>query len=130
MIPLYKLEKLPRSQRLRKTSRIFAEAEQKAAAGAGCDDPAYYAGLLELLAGDPAFSPAARSVFREAGTVFGGKTGIQDGSAPELRRALNSVRHIPGRRGRFPGQGIHSGLRGQRLPECVGGFWNRHVGLG
>ncbi|MDR0623420.1 MAG: TrmH family RNA methyltransferase [Treponema sp.] len=103
MIPLYKLEKLPRSQRLRKTSRIFAEAEQKAAAGAGCDDPAYYAGLLKLLAGDSAFSPAARSVFREAGTVFGGKTGIQDGSAPELRRALNSVRHILlAATGRFP----------------------------
>ncbi|MDR2259284.1 MAG: TrmH family RNA methyltransferase [Treponema sp.] len=101
MIPLYKLEKLPRSQRLRKIGRIFAEAEQKAGAGGG--DPAYYAGLLELLAGDRDFSPAARSAFREAGTALDGGTGIQDGGAPEIRRALNSVRHILlAATGRFP----------------------------
>jgi TrmH family RNA methyltransferase len=99
MIPFHKLEKLPRSQRLRKIGRIFAEAEQKA--GAGRDDPAYYAGLLELLAGDPAFSPAALSAFQEARTALRGGAGT--GAGPDIRRPLNTVRHVLlAETGRFP----------------------------
>jgi TrmH family RNA methyltransferase len=96
MIPLYKLEQVPRSQRLRKIGRLFAEAEQKAAAGP-YGDPAYYTGLLDLLAEDRIFSPAALSVFREARGVLAG------GAAPDIRRAFNSVRHILlAETGRFP----------------------------
>jgi TrmH family RNA methyltransferase len=99
MIPLYKLEKLPRSQRLRKIGRIFAEAEQ----GAGEYDPAYYAELLELLAGDQSFPPAALSAFREAKTAFRAGPGVKSGTVPEIRRAFNSVRHILlAETGRFP----------------------------
>ncbi|MDR1100272.1 MAG: TrmH family RNA methyltransferase [Treponema sp.] len=101
MIPLYKLEKLPRSQWLRKIGRLFAEAEQKTAAGAGCAEPAYYAALLELLSADHAFSSAVLAVFREAGAALRGGTGGP--GARDIRRAFNSVRHILlAETGRFP----------------------------
>jgi TrmH family RNA methyltransferase len=98
MIPLDKLARLPRHQRLRKAEKILAAAERQLAAGpqlaaergmgagaGGAAGPgekaggaeglaadclAYLAELLALLAGDGEFSPAERRVFEEAARGF------------------------------------------------------------
>ena len=118
MIPLYKLEKLPRTQRLRKIAKFFAFAEnrlcltdgKKSKKGAGTPDAAepfneaelfsttelgFFKEAAELLAGDKLFSPDAGKALRETSDVFTAAVlsgGIS--SAPEFRRAINSVKHI------------------------------------
>ncbi|MDR1596632.1 MAG: TrmH family RNA methyltransferase [Treponema sp.] len=89
MIPLYKLKQLPRSQGLRKISRIFAEAEYQMSLGKplSSGELSYFGELVELLRQDGFFSPAAVSVLRTLEIGLGNEDG-------ELRRALNTVRHI------------------------------------
>ncbi|MDR2740202.1 MAG: TrmH family RNA methyltransferase [Treponema sp.] len=89
MIPLYKLKQLPRSQGLRKISRIFAEAEYQMSLGKplSADELSYLGELVELLRQDGSFSPVAVSALRRLGIGPGNKDG-------ELRRTLNTVRHI------------------------------------
>lgn len=105
MIPRYKLEKLPRSPRLRKLCRIFTGAELGINADSGGVEPGYFAGLLELLMNDSAFSPAALETFREAYGIFRSRAnhagGIDTGGygagnffSGEFRRLINQVRHI------------------------------------
>jgi TrmH family RNA methyltransferase len=110
MISLSKLEQLPRHQRLRKITKIFAEAENRLATVLPQDaPPASLAGILSLLLQDSAFSDAAREALREARETLC-LTPAQTGSAEAaeaaeaaetavssvepLRRALNTVRHI------------------------------------
>jgi TrmH family RNA methyltransferase len=93
MIPLYKLKQLPRSQRLRKIAKIFAEAELhfcQAAHPPATADLAYLADTLQLLTGDDAFPPAARQVLSAALDSL--RAGAPDESA-SIRRAINTVRH-------------------------------------
>jgi len=102
MIPLYKLEKLPRTQKLRKIAKVFTYAEARlcqTAKGAAIFSEAelvFFAEAAGLLAADGLFSPDAEKVFREAAAVF--KAVFQDRAADadtvSLRRALNCVKHI------------------------------------
>jgi TrmH family RNA methyltransferase len=88
MIPRHKLEKLPRSQRLRKIAKMFGEAEYRLSLG-GNLSTGELAGLGEALAvltGDETFSPAAAAALKTAAGAF------SRGEA--LRRPLNTVRHI------------------------------------
>jgi TrmH family RNA methyltransferase len=114
MIPLYKLEKLPRTQKLRKIAKVFTLAETRLCLalekkggekkGAEIFSPAETVFFMEaavLLAGDELFSPDAGKVFRESADVFraavksGVFTSTQDtASAQDIRRSLNCVKHI------------------------------------
>jgi TrmH family RNA methyltransferase len=111
MIPIYKLEKLPRSQRLRKLAKIFSEAEYRIGRGEPLPVSAACLGeFMVLLAGETFASPAAApaldaaaSVIREAGQRLAERLPCQDlaGSLDSantaddpLLRALNTVRHI------------------------------------
>jgi TrmH family RNA methyltransferase len=86
MIPLEKLARLPRHQRLRKAEKILAAAELQLTAGRQ-PEPAYLAALLALLAGDGEFAPPEREALE----------GAVRASAAEpaaLRRAVNTARHV------------------------------------
>jgi TrmH family RNA methyltransferase len=89
MIPLYKLKQLPRSLGLRKISRIFAEAEYQMSLGKSLSsgELSYLGELVEWLRQGGFFSLATVSVFRTLEIGPGNENG-------ELRRALNTVRHI------------------------------------
>ena len=62
MIPLHRLEKLPRSQRLRKVAKVFREAEQRylIAGRLTAKEAEYFAAVAKMLASDEVFSAAAR----------------------------------------------------------------------
>jgi TrmH family RNA methyltransferase len=106
MIPLYKLEKLPRNQKLRKIAKVFTMAEnrlcfaiEKKGGIFTAAEYAFFAQAAELLAADGLFPPEARKVFIEAAGIF--NAAIQDiqsllsaSDAAGLRRALNCVKHI------------------------------------
>jgi TrmH family RNA methyltransferase len=113
MIPLVKLARLPRRQRLRKAEKILAALERRFVSepgapesgppelagpmegnGAAPEPPgflaAYLAELLRLLAGDGEFLPGDRRIFEEAALLCGAAPPCSSGG---LRRALNSARH-------------------------------------
>jgi len=100
MIPLYKLEKLPRTQKLRKISKVFTMAENRLcmAVGKGAEifsasEFAFFADAAKLLAADPLFSQDAQKAFGEAADIF--KAPFENHiDIFILRRALNSVKHI------------------------------------
>jgi len=110
MIPLYKLEKLPRTQKLRKIAKIFTFAENQLCLASGKNEGAFseaefifFAEAAKLLAGDELFAPEAQKLFREAAVIFRdshGGTGStedteeNDKETAQIRRALNSVRHL------------------------------------
>ena len=83
MIPLHKLEKLPRSQRLRKAAQIVREAERRIAI-AGLLPPGeseYLGRMAELLAEEVRFSQAA---------LKAAQTSLAVGSGADIRRTLNT----------------------------------------
>jgi TrmH family RNA methyltransferase len=97
MIPLYKLEKLPRIQKLRKLTKIFTMAENRlylaAEKNTGIFTSAelvFFTNTAKLLMKDDLFSADARKVFEEAMNVF------QDQHADCIvfHRALNCIKHI------------------------------------
>jgi len=118
MIPLYKLEKLPRTQRLRKIAKFFAFAENRLSLTEekksrektelfnqvelfsfaelfSITELGFFKEAADLLAGDGLFSPDAGKALREASDVF--TAAVLSGestSAPEFRRAVNCVKHI------------------------------------
>lgn len=100
MIPLFKLEKLPRTQKLRKIAKIFTMAENRLcmAVNKGTEifteaEFVFFADSAELLAKDSLFTAEARSAFMEAGAVF--EQALKTAASPEqLRRGLNSVKHL------------------------------------
>jgi len=112
MIPLYKLEKLPRTQRLRKIAKFFTFAEnrlcltdgKKSKKEAGAPGTAelfsfaelsFFKEAAELLAGDKLFLPDTGKALREASDVFTAAV-LSGKSTPtlEFRRAINCVKHI------------------------------------
>jgi TrmH family RNA methyltransferase len=108
MISLFKLEKLPRSLKLRKVAKAAGEAEHRLAMGGSMrvEEAAFLAGALEALRHDGALSPAGREALAAARAVL--KEAAEKGPAAEqpadlLRRALNSARHILlAETGRYP----------------------------
>jgi len=104
VIPLYKLEKLPRHQKLRKIAKIFTLAENRLCTAVKADaavepgiftasELVFYADVSKLLAADALFPENAKKVFEEAAIVF---ETAANSSAPalQLRRVLNSVKHL------------------------------------
>ena len=99
MIPLYKLEKLPRTQKLRKIAKIFAMAENRLSLAAEKNTGIYTSAELvfftdaaKLLAGDALFSQEAHKEFTEAADVFGADCAASETAL--FRRALNAIKHI------------------------------------
>jgi TrmH family RNA methyltransferase len=88
MISRYKLEKLPRSQRLRKITKLFGQAEYRLSLGGTIAEGelADLGEALAVLTGDGAFSPAAAAALKDAAGA------LERGEGP--RRAFNTVRHI------------------------------------
>jgi TrmH family RNA methyltransferase len=90
MMPVRKLEKLPRSQRLRKIARIFEEAEYRLSRGETLPSQTggYFREVLDLLLRDDAFPPEAAAALRKARES-------PDAAGTEAPlRPLNMVRHI------------------------------------
>jgi TrmH family RNA methyltransferase len=100
MIPLYKLEKLPRTQRLRKIAKYFSFAENRLCLAAEKStgifseaEKVFFTDAARLLAKDELFSHDAFNVFNEAADIFVSST-LPNNSAVMFRRALNCVKHI------------------------------------
>jgi TrmH family RNA methyltransferase len=99
MISLFKLEKLPRSLRLRKIAKAAGEAEHRLITGGPiqAETAAFLAGALETLRHDEALSPAGREALEGAGALFKEAAGKGLAAGPPLdllRRALNTTRHV------------------------------------
>jgi len=108
VIPLYKLEKLPRAQKLRKIAKIFTMAENRLCSAEPVvftpAELAFFADASKLLSADALFPANVRKAFEEAEAVFSAASVIAASSviaaAPEasssvqLRRALNNVKHL------------------------------------
>jgi len=101
MIPLYKLEKLPRTQKLRKIAKVFSMAENRLCSAKpqqvapeksvkifSAGEIVFFNDAVKLLASDPLFSHNAQNVFNETSQLF-----AKD-DAVSLRRALNIIKHI------------------------------------
>jgi TrmH family RNA methyltransferase len=100
MIPLYKLEKLPRTQKLRKIAKIFSFAENRLRmlknAGTtekGIDiftssELVFFIDAAKLLSRDGFFSQNAIEVFTEAVDTF------QQKDSNLFLRALNNIKHL------------------------------------
>jgi TrmH family RNA methyltransferase len=113
MIPLHKLEKLPRNQRLRKIANIFTETENRlclimerqadesitvgSIIGIKPVELQYLVNIVETLAGDALFPPAAQGLFGDASLVLkqaAYHAGVSGEGGAELMRGLNKVRHF------------------------------------
>jgi TrmH family RNA methyltransferase len=153
MLPIHKLKKLPRSQRLRKLARIFGEAEYRLSRGESLS-PSAAACLgeaLELLAGETFASPAAAPAAAAAAAVVRESAGTAAIPADgPLIRALNTARHIllaetgrqtadwdfidhsgrrdPGTRRSFPGMRVY--LEDIRSPYNVGAMFRTAESFG
>jgi TrmH family RNA methyltransferase len=97
MIPLHKLNKLPRSQKLRKIARLFGEAESriltvsnKSFDGISGSEQEYLAQILLLLLDDEGFNTEQRKALKASASSLGSAT--QETQC--LKRCLNSVKHI------------------------------------
>ena len=101
MIPLYKLEKLPRIQRLRKIAKFFSFAENRIALAVKKDfnifsssEFIFFADAAALLAADRDFSLDAKKAFTEAADVFKSMIDEINGDICLFHRSLNCVKHI------------------------------------
>jgi RNA methyltransferase, TrmH family len=101
VISLYKLDKLPRNQKLRKIAKIFALAENRLCMAMKADasvktgiftaaELIFFADVSKLLASDELFPDNAQKAFEEAAIIF--ETAAQ--SPVRLRHALNNVKHL------------------------------------
>jgi TrmH family RNA methyltransferase len=112
VIPVNKLEKLPRHQKLRKIAKIFTLAENRLCTSVKADEPesskpsitqntftpseiVFYADVSKLLAEDALFPDNAKKVFKEASSAFAAESAFTtQESTIKIRRALNSVKHL------------------------------------
>ena len=98
MIPLHKLERLPRSQRLRKIAKIFAEAELRSIDSSrrtGWAELDYLVQAGNMLARDVAFTTAAHADI--SASVAELEAALNAGSDAVPRRPLNTLRHVVGK---------------------------------
>jgi len=103
MIPLYKLEKLPRTQKLRKIAKILMMAERRLELLRNPKSTAeiftsaellFFSDAAKLLAGDNLFSLNAMKKFTEANKIFQSYLTNTTGDILLLRRTLNTIKHI------------------------------------
>ncbi|MCL2264600.1 MAG: TrmH family RNA methyltransferase [Treponema sp.] len=100
MIPLYKLEKLPRVQKLRKIAKVFSFAENRLCLASEKNigifpegEISFFIDAAKLLASDSLFSADAQKVFIEAAGIF--QAALTDKKNVSLfHRALNNIKHI------------------------------------
>ena len=90
VINVYKLEKLPRGQRLRKAASVFAAAERQILSQnpPKPDELARLADIAVFLSRDGRLAPPAVKVLADAAAI------LTAGNTGAARRALNSVRHL------------------------------------
>jgi len=104
MINIYKLEKLPRNQRLRKIASVFAAVERRLGSDAAAADPlgigakesAYLYDIAKFLSHDSLFAQPALEAFANAAEVFlrAASPGGSPAKAAGVRRSLNDARHL------------------------------------
>jgi len=111
MIPLYKLEKLPRTQKLGKIAKIFTMAEKRLSSSMTLAareiftsaELVFFTDAAKLLANDTLFSQKqnlqdVQKVFTQAADIFNAavsaKAAASSFDAALLRRSLNNVKHI------------------------------------
>jgi TrmH family RNA methyltransferase len=105
MIPLYKLERLPRTQKLRKIAKILMMAEkrlfmavEKTSNIFTAAELVFFTDAAKLLAADKCFPADAHKIFNEAADIFqaaiAADSSILFDDASLFRRALNNVKHI------------------------------------
>ena len=104
MINIYKLEKLPRSQRLRKTASIFAAAERRCIPGENGEsetrldsrDLRYLCDIADFLSRDSDFTPEVALTFSDSADLFARAASLREDTIQlaEPRRALNMMRHL------------------------------------
>jgi TrmH family RNA methyltransferase len=112
VIPVNKLEKLPRHQKLRKIAKIFTLAENRLCLSAKAVEPepskpsiiqnaftpselVFYADVSKLLAADALFPDNTKKVFEEASSTFtAASVFTAQESTIKIRRILNSVKHL------------------------------------
>jgi TrmH family RNA methyltransferase len=98
---LYKLEKLPRNQRLRKIAKLFAEAENRLCLGLesgnsnttdlfSANEIQFFADTVKFLANDTLFATEIQEVFGDIAE----KIIISQCCRTELRRMLNNAKHL------------------------------------
>ena len=94
MIPLHKLIKLPRSQKLRKSASLVRNAEHRLVVTGQLshEEAEYFCRVVELLAEDEKFHPTTIQALKAAQRVF--TSAVLEGEKGEFRRALNTVYHI------------------------------------
>jgi TrmH family RNA methyltransferase len=98
MIPLYKLENLPRTQKLRKIAKVFAMAENRLCLSSvknlnvlSVAEIVFFTDAAKLLMKDELFSADARKVFGEAADIFKAEN---MGNCDMFRRSLNCLKHL------------------------------------
>ncbi|MDR3114306.1 MAG: TrmH family RNA methyltransferase [Treponema sp.] len=93
MIPLYKLEKFPRSLRLRKIIKTFGEAEYRLSLGIdlSAEDYRYLVEILEFLIPDPGFAPGIARAITDASRTLKIRALLQ---RQDLSRVLNTIRYL------------------------------------
>jgi TrmH family RNA methyltransferase len=96
MIPLHKLEKLPRAQRLRKIAKLLGEAEYRISRGQAlpAEWNVYLGEILDLLSRDNSFSAEAAGALKDAAAAMGAPEPADLLSRGFPIRALNTARHI------------------------------------
>ena len=106
MIPLYKLEKLPGTQRLRKIAKIFIFAENRLSLAAQKNlkifteaELIFFIDAAKLLAEDKNFSQDAKKFFTESMNAFKTAADARAADIPGFdmslfQRALNGIKHI------------------------------------
>ena len=111
MIPLRKLDELPRSQKFRKAAKLARNAELRLVASGlmSAEEAAYFVGLTELLVKElrknelckteETSHQAALDELKEAQKIFSFASSVSSSSSLEseaenMRRALNSVYHL------------------------------------
>jgi RNA methyltransferase, TrmH family len=107
MIPLYKLEKLPRTQKLRKIAKIFTIAETrlfslqagsltagKSANVFNSQEIDFFASAAKLLAEDGLFSADVKKAIIESMGIFQAAITSPISDLSMFLRALNNVKHI------------------------------------
>ena len=118
MIPLHKLTRLPRSQRLRKAAKIMGEAEHKFT-GTGKlepDETEYLGSVVKLLAQDERFSQAQAQALLTAQTAL--VSAAAEENTKETLRALNTVYQLlMAETGRYPSDWDFIGSSGALDPS-------------
>ena len=97
MIPLQKLIKLPRSQKLRKAAKIAGEAERRFIVTGRLEagEAEYLGRMLKSLAEDEGFSPAQAEALKTAQTnITAALDSIDHADETQIRRGLNAVYHL------------------------------------